>query len=334
MKVILPRRAARWSAGIVVAVFFGGTARADLTFSQPVADAGQVDAGVALAHRFSFVNTGPERVEVTELHGSCGCLKPRIDKNIYEPGEKGEILLEVHTLGQAAGPHRWKVDVTYRSGKTVFVMPLQFTARVVAEVVVQPAAVTIVADQSIQQDVFLTDLRPRALAVTRVQTSTPKLKAALAEQALDPQGHATRRIRLEIPADYSEGRSEEILVLYTDDPKYAELKVPVTIIKRSRNRLAASPPQVVFPPASGTAVVSRMLLIRDSQGEQVVVDEVISANPAVSCQWARGPGAMTTLRVRVDPSRVEGGALESLLQVRVSQPVPATLSIPVTYQGP
>jgi len=76
-------------------------ARADLRFTEPVANAGLVYAGVPLVHEFTFENQGPETVTIIEARASCGCLRPRLAPGNYRRGEKGGVILEVNTLSQA-----------------------------------------------------------------------------------------------------------------------------------------------------------------------------------------------------------------------------------------
>src|SRR5207237_7508843 len=89
-------------------------AGADQHFPETAADAGQVYTGKELAHTFAFVNRGPEAVEIVEARASCGCLTPRLEKRVYQPGERGELRLEVNTFTQPAGPHAWTVAVRCR----------------------------------------------------------------------------------------------------------------------------------------------------------------------------------------------------------------------------
>src|SRR3954466_7723719 len=97
---------------LLLLVLPGAAARADLHFTQPAADLGEVRGGTPLTHRFTFVNQGPETVEITGVQASCGCLTPRVEKNTLPPGESGALLLEVHTLNQPAGPRNWKVRLS------------------------------------------------------------------------------------------------------------------------------------------------------------------------------------------------------------------------------
>src|SRR5712691_3547181 len=134
-------------------------ARADLEFVEPSADAGEVKAGAPLSHQFTFVNRGPEVVEITGIESSCGCLTPRLDRRTFQPGEHGSILIEVNTLSPAPGPHTWQVKLSYRFGATVSEIPLRLTARLVREIVVEPAAINMFVDGPMQTELRLIDLR-------------------------------------------------------------------------------------------------------------------------------------------------------------------------------
>src|SRR5437588_2843981 len=100
------RLGSRQAVAVALALALAGLtadARADLHFPETAADAGQVYTGKELAHTFAFVNRGPEAVEVVEARASCGCLTPRLEKRVYQPGERGELRLEVNTFTQPAG---------------------------------------------------------------------------------------------------------------------------------------------------------------------------------------------------------------------------------------
>src|SRR5438874_2395773 len=85
--------------------------RADLHFTEPVANAGVVYAGVPLTHEFIFENQGPETVTNMQARASCGCLIPHLAQTTFRAGEKGRFVLEVNTLSQTTGPHSWQVTL-------------------------------------------------------------------------------------------------------------------------------------------------------------------------------------------------------------------------------
>lgn len=312
----------------------GEAARAELRFPQPVANAGEVRSGPPLAHRFPLVNDGPEPVEITGVQPSCGCLTPRLDRHSLPAGEQSSLLLEVNTLSQPPGPNTWSVHLRYRKGPAEGEATLQLRAQLITEVTVQPAAMTVFAGQALSHELVVTDLRAQPLSITRVQASSPHLTARLGEHGRDLQGHWVGKVRLDLAADFPEGRHAETVSIYTSDAGYAELKVPVTIVKRARQRLSAAPALVTLLAPRGQPVPSRIVLIRDANDQQVVVDQITADDPAVVCQWAQGPNNLATVRVTVDRTRVPGDHLSSAVHVRLRQPVAETVTIPVSCTLP
>ena len=53
-------------------------------------------------------------------------------------------------------------------------------------------------------------------------------------------------------------------------------------------------------------------------------------DPAIRCQWTKGPGNMTTVKILVDPLLVPSGNLKSAVHVQLLKPTAEPLTIPVT----
>src|SRR5947209_15529336 len=130
--------------------------RADLRFGQTTCEVGEVRGGAVLTPHFAFTNVGSDPVEITEVRPGCGCLKPRLTRRVVPPGETGELELEVDTRRESAGPHVWQLDVRWRRGTAAQETTLRVAGRVVTEVTVQPAALTVLADEPGTPTVVLT----------------------------------------------------------------------------------------------------------------------------------------------------------------------------------
>jgi hypothetical protein len=307
----------------------GSTARADLRFAAPRAKVGELRSGAKVAHSFAFVNEGPDAVEILEARPGCGCLTPLPARRVYGPGEEGSIPLEINARGQSAGPHTWRLALRYRAGAAERETTLEVTAQVLTEVTLQPAALTLFADGPLTQEIVLTDTRPHPLTVTATATSCPALRARLTEPYRDGLGHWLRKITLEIDA-CPEGRHAERLLVYTNDPDYRELEVPITLVKRARQRLTATPDRVALRLAPGDTAASCCVRLVDRQGDKVIVEAVTADKSGIVCRWAPGPGNGATVRMQVERDRVGAGAFEGTVRVRLSAPVPETVSIPVS----
>jgi hypothetical protein len=221
-----------WPIALALVTCLADIAAADLRFLPPAVDLGDARAGLPMAHAFHFVNDGPDTVTLLQVLPGCGCLRPRLDQPRIAPGEHGSIPLEIHTLGQAAGPHRWYMTVVYTDGAAEHSKKLEVSANVVTEVSVQPASLTLVAEGSVTYEVRLTDLRPEPLVIERVVATSPHLRVEAAPLQKDAFGHWTSRIRVQTAGELPVGRQDEVLTIYTNDPIYRELKVAVTLIRR------------------------------------------------------------------------------------------------------
>lgn len=309
-------------------------ARADLHFPEPRHDIGEVRCGTRRVHAFPFVNRGPDAVEITDTRASCGCLTPRLEKRVYQPGERGEIRLEINTLSQPAGSHTWRVQVFTRRGGQTEETALDVSGRVIAEIQVQPPVLNIFANQAVSHTITVTDLRPRSSTVTDARTSSPYLKTRIMGRRQDDAGRWVHTIQVDVAADCPEGRHHEVVSIDTDDPAYRDLQVPVTVVRRARQHVAAVPAAVTWQAPAGEPLPARLVLVRGADDRPVQVERVEADDPALVCQWAPGPGNQATVKLRVDRSRMTGDSLQGVVRVQVSQPERQTLTIPVTVRAP
>jgi hypothetical protein len=288
-------------------------------------DLGEIKTGQRVQSGVSWVNGGPRAVEIGDVKGSCGCVKLQLPKRTLTGGQHGFFPVEVNTVGQPGGPTTWSVRISCRSGDELQEIVLPIHAQLIEEVAVRPAALQLFANEVLTASIQIQDQRPQAFQVTAVQTSSPQLEAWCSQD----KNNALWVVQIQVRDDYPEGRREEVVSIHTDDPAYAELTVPVTVVKTSRQRISATPGTVVLSSAAGQPVPSRVVLVRDSQDEPVTIENVSTDHPALWATWASGPGSMATLKVRVDHRKLPGEGLRSRLLVAVSQPVRQTVAIPV-----
>jgi len=124
------------------------------------------------------------------------------------------------------------------------------------------------------------------------------------------------------------------LTIFTDDPLYRELKVPVTVVKRVRQRFSALPERVTMTARRGQAIPAKIVRIRDSQDITVEIERLTPSDPAITCTWARGPGANATLRITVDRTKLTGDVLRGSVEVKITKPMAETVVVPVSVTTP
>lgn len=303
-------------------------ASAQLRFPEATVQLGEIRSGAPLAHQFQFA-CGASGVRIEEVRPGCGCLKPRLTKMRFEPGEHGVIPVDIHSLGQPAGPHTWRMQVVYRCNGELREQTLEVSGRVITEVTVQPAALTLEAEKPATQEIKLTDLRAKPLSVVAVKTSSPHLTARITGPTCDERKHWQFTIQLDIRAELPEGRHDETLSIYTDDPLYQHLKLPITLVKRARERITIQPESVALRSAAGQPIPARLVRLSDRDGERLEVERVTSDSPALLCTWAAGPGNAVTVKIQVDRDKLPGGAWSGAVRVELRSPVRQIVTIPV-----
>lgn len=307
---------------IPLVLLLAAQARGELRVPAPVLALGELKAGLPLTHTFELINEGPEAVEILETRASCGCVAGKVEPRLIEPGERGSLVLRMHTLGQAAGPHSWKATVQYREGNVEKETTVGITVRLVTEVMVQPATLTLITAGDLSQVVTLTDQRAAPLKVIGLQTSSPALKASLLNQ-----GRGAARIQLEIDQGFAPGRHDELLTIDTDDPGYRQFQVPVTILKSSAT-VTAIPARVEMQ-ADAANAASCLIRLRSGSDQAIAISKIETGHEALACRWAPGPGLQATVKIQADSCQ----DLESTVTIHLTSPRKETLTIPVVVHG-
>ena len=62
---------------------------------------GKVPEGKVVDHIFSFTNDGNEKLTIEEVKTSCGCTAALLSKKELNPGEKGELKIELNTANRS-----------------------------------------------------------------------------------------------------------------------------------------------------------------------------------------------------------------------------------------
>jgi hypothetical protein len=289
-------------------------------------DLGEIRAGTVVHPAFVVINDDPAPAQCVGAVASCGCLKPTAEPAVLQPGQKGKIFLHINTLGQASGPHGWSARVRFQGAQGENEVVVGVQARVVTEVSVQPASLTLISDKAMTQDLTLADLRPEPLTITEVKTSSSNLKAHVMAQGRDGAGHWSATIRLEAGPGFSLGRHDESLAIYTRDPLYSLLQVPVTVIRGAAQTVQAVPAEAALT----GSIPSQLIRLRSSSSEPLRIDKVEADDPALVCRWAAGSDGQATVRVVVGTSTPRSA---SVVRVYLSSPRQEVLTIPVRYES-
>jgi hypothetical protein len=294
-------------------------ASAQVRFTQPAADLGELRGGPVYDHRFDFVNDSMESIEIVDIRLGCGCLQPVLEKRTFAPGEKGSLRMNIRTLGQSNGMRSWQAHVQTRQGTKTHETTIGIAATIRNEITVEPSILSLSVGSAIRQQVTITDIRKTPLKITRAIASTKAIRVSVL-----PDGNGITRIALDINGNaLSTARHDALLTIYTDDPYYRELQVPITLMRAARADVTASP-------AKAEIVGSGVQLVRlRSAGDKAVrIADADSDHAGIKCSWAAGPGNDATLKI----SATAAASQAAIVRVRLSEPAGAVVTIPVTLR--
>lgn len=207
----------------------GDAHRPALAFDQYAVNLGPIPPMNRVKAWFRFTNLSDRPVKVTKLKPSCGCLKPRLDKRNYAPGETGEFFVQVSTAGEEPGPQEYTITVEYEDPKpqsVVLTFRLELPAR---QVYISPRAVLVYVfgEKTAEKEIVVSDNRLNPMTVTGVEADAEFLTANVGETQIE-DGIQRTPVKLQV-APVPVGRHGGLLKIFTDDPKFRVLRVPVRV---------------------------------------------------------------------------------------------------------
>lgn len=304
---------------------------------EALVDKGEAKAGVPLSHTFILNNRGQSPATITEVNGGCGCLKPLLSRKEIAAGESADLLVEVNTLSQGAGPIAWKISVRYAHGQKeqpiAEELELVLKAAIVREITVEPVALSLSIDKETTHTIALTDRRPKPLTIKGVRCEAKFIKTQLTATGPNSRGERIQQVHVTILENCPAGHHREMLQLLTDDPEYRELRVPIAVTWKAPGEVLASPEQLDLRIATGQHIASGLIRLRDPDGRPVLIDRIEADHTSIRFKWAAGPGSMATLRLGVELDAKPTSGLGSV-KVFVKEPKAQVLVIPVSWQVP
>jgi hypothetical protein len=310
-------------AGVLAAVI-AAPAGGPLAADAAVADRGTVKGGPALSHAFRLTHTGGGGpLAITDVKGSCGCVRSALSRRELNPGESAELAVEINTLTQPDGPNTWRFTLAYRHGDASGQVEVRLSATLVREVTVTPPMMAVSTEGTATHEIVVADGRPTPLAVTGAAASVPFLTTAVA-----PGTGGRTTVRVTVAADAPVGVHDAAVVLTTNDPAYRELRVPVRVTKRPRDAVRAYPETVDLRPDGGADAVA-VVQFRRPDGGPVEIAKAETAGRGVVLRWSAGGGPVATLRVAVGPAAGDRGKCD--VTVTFARPDGRTLTVPVGW---
>lgn len=303
------------------ATLFAVASASPLNCPEPIFHAGKVRSGITLRHRFILINQGSQPLRLLQLKPGCGCLKASVERMSLAPSQQACVEVEIGTVTQPPGPNRWRVTVHHERGE----LPLEILADLERDLTIEPASLLLHVGSTISHSFRLSERRARPIVVTSATCASPHIRLFVGPATR--QGELwTRNLRLEVLPTFPEGRLEDVLLVRTEDSTCPELKVPLTIVKRSPQKVVATPAEVSMP---GTGPFPARVLLLSAGDAKVLVQRVETSHPALRCTFCEGPGERSTVRVTLDHQKLPPGPFQGELRILLETPPQQIVLVPV-----
>jgi len=301
----------RIALGFLTVLFLCPAARAQLVFDPPSIDLGEAKAGQVFAKQIKVTNPTGTPITVAEMKTSCGCVHPTLEPTTLAPGASGTLKLEINTLTSNPGPTTYGLRLRFQDQGQPHEQLYLLTAHVVQEIVVNPASITSFGEHPRPQTISLLDRRPTPFRPVKLERTSPFLDVEWVQPPqADPQPQYA--LKVSVRDDLPPGRHDQEIIVYTSDPTYPALRIPISIVKRSRARFVASPILIALSPSGMT---SRPVTVRDQQGQGLVIERIETSSGLVATLVNQATSS-AMLNVALDPKQKDIGDGEVRVFIR------------------
>ena len=231
----------------------------ELAFSQYGVSYRDVQLRPVLDAHFDFENRSDAAITIERIEPSCGCLRcyPAREKKMYQPGERGTLMVRMFTANEQPGEHFYTIDVTVR-GRERRTEQLTFRANLPErKISLEPSEVYFyqLSGEPDSRTVYLTDYRvsqASPLEVIQVAALSAQVTAEVHPAETDDSGHRRIPITLRVPGDVPPGRETTFVRIETNDAEFSQITFPVLI---------EGPREIYGPPMADTSATDVFAII-------------------------------------------------------------------------
>jgi len=303
-----------------------------LVVAEPVRDAGTVSKGERVKVDFVLENQGEATLEISGAHPSCGCTVASFDKTIA-PGGKGKIHAELDTA-DFQGPLAKTITVASNDPVNPR-LTLTIKVKVEPHIGVHPGYARYIYVQTLEPGMVaqtLWALDGKDFKVLDVQSPYKFIKTTFheaTEAELRPEIEGRQwRIEMTIQPDAEVGPLREFLMVKTEHPDQAEVRIPISGFVRPLLHVTPQVADFGEVKIDGEPHLVELTLVNFGE-DAISIDGVEVATPGVSgTVEATEAGRRFKITVTLGPE-VQKGALETKIKIRTSSSAQPIYEVPI-----
>lgn len=300
--------------------------------------AGKIAFGPVYAEReYPFLihirNASSEALRFSRFVADCGCTTVQPDDSVIGPSAEGSLRGVLSTAGMN-GELRRKAVAIFEAGETSVTVSVDITATVSAEGVLRafPPRLgfrALVGERSPDQALVVRRDSGEALSLKAVRADQPWL--SVAEVPVPKMGPAETRLILHAREVLPAGEHKAVLTVETEHPKFADLRVPVTV-EVSCDIQARPESLVVHRIARASSVdVSTIRLVSRSGQRFKVISAILEPATLGRVTFEDSLAASHEVEFRLNQlvSEADGQLVRGRLNLTLDHPACPTVSVPL-----
>ncbi len=238
---------------------------------------GTIESTGTVTHAYEIRNAGNAPLNVTRVHGSCGCTTATISTNVLQAGGKASITAVFRPGGRSGQQDKYVAVYSDDPTNTMFVLRLRGLVK--RDVLISPENLMpgrIRPDQPFETKILFENIIAEPLHITSTSCDLTNLVTSVVE--MQPGKKYAVVVKTLPPLE--NGTMQGTIHIFTDNTNRPVFDVPFSAAVVGP--LVAAPPQLFLEASDGP--ISRFILISPGSTQTFKVLGVETPDPAITTQ--------------------------------------------------
>jgi hypothetical protein len=242
----------------------------NIIFSEYYHDFGTLEQEKTLKHVYRFSNTGGERLVISRLRSTCGCMAALLSDKEIPPGGSGQVELTFKS-GHRRGPQKFRAYVTSNDPDEPIV-GITLAGKVKADVVISPRMLRfddVQKGMGAMQRIIILEGEHR-IKIARVDFSSKYLFGQTFPFRLE--NNAGYELVVALSPEAPAGALDEKVTILIEEPRKEKIEIPVR--GNVAGQIAVSPESLFFGFVKKGTSIERRITITNTADDTFTIKEL------------------------------------------------------------
>lgn len=194
----------------------------------PILNLGTVPSDTIATGTIKFSNAGDKMMKIKKVQTSCGCTVAKLKKEVYEPGEAGEVQVQFNTRGYS-GVVRKNITFYLEEGHPNSIRVIM-QARVVPKIEVEPRFIDFqkitFSGSPVRRTCLVRNNMKKNLVVKKIKLNNSYVKVSPGHFKLAPGESQVLDVSYK---PHKVGRDDSLIILEIEAPPHMQTRIPIFV---------------------------------------------------------------------------------------------------------